>query len=120
MPGDADALHRALVDIVKNAADAMPNGGHLRVIARIVNPPATPISSVGIDVIDTGSGIPRHLLPRIFEPHFTTKTDGHGFGLSTSYRIVGSHGGRIAVESPIGKGATFTVTLPLGGPGSWN
>ena len=71
-------------------------------------------------VSDTGPGIPAALLPKVFEPHFTTKTEGHGFGLSTSYRIVTNHGGRIVAESLAGNGATFTVALPLDGPGSWS
>ena len=63
---------------------------------------------------------PRRSAARVFEPHFTTKAEGHGFGLSTSYRIVTNHGGQIEAESPPGQGASFHVTLPLDGPGSWN
>ncbi len=57
---------------------------------------------------------------RIFEPHFTTKPTGNGFGLATSYRILQNHGGRIAASNLPAGGACFTVNLPLDGPGSWN
>jgi signal transduction histidine kinase len=75
---------------------------------------------VRVVVADSGPGIPPNHLVKIFEPHFTTKADGHGFGLSTSYRILANHGGSIAAESPPGRGASFTVTLPVHGPGSWS
>jgi signal transduction histidine kinase len=75
---------------------------------------------VRITVSDTGPGIPASNLSRIFEPHFTTKVHGHGFGLSTSYRIITNHGGTIVAESPPGQGAVFVVNLPLQGPGGWN
>lgn len=75
---------------------------------------------VRLKVSDTGPGIPAALLAKVFEPHFTTKTDGHGFGLSTSYRIVTNHGGQIVAESAAGQGATFALTLPLDGPGGWS
>jgi len=71
-------------------------------------------------VHDTGTGIVASNLPKIFEPHFTTKKTGHGFGLSTSYRIIVNHGGRITAESPPGDGAMFTIELPQDKDGSWN
>jgi signal transduction histidine kinase len=74
--------------------------------------------SIRIVVSDSGTGIPASNLTKIFEPHFTTKPDGHGFGLSTSYRIVTNHGGRIVAESPPGQGARFTVELPISA--GWN
>jgi signal transduction histidine kinase len=74
---------------------------------------------VRVVVTDTGPGIAASNLTRVFEPHFTTKPEGHGFGLSTSYRIITSHGGRITAESPPGQGACLSVTLPVNGPGGW-
>ena len=65
-------------------------------------------------------GIAPEMLTRIFQYGFTTRSEGHGFGLSTSYRILSNHGGSIVAESPPGKGATFTVTLPVHGPGAWS
>lgn len=62
---------------------------------------------------DTGCGIPKELLPKIFTPLVTTKAQGMGFGLAICKRIIDAHGGNIAVESHVGKGTTFTLTLPI-------
>jgi signal transduction histidine kinase len=75
---------------------------------------------VRLTISDSGPGIPPALLAKVFEPHFTTKAEGHGFGLYTSYRIVTNHGGQIVAESDAGQGARFTITLPLHGPGGWS
>jgi signal transduction histidine kinase len=69
---------------------------------------------VEIVVSDTGPGMKHDVLRRVFEPAFTTKPSGHGFGLSTSYRIITLHGGTIVAESESGRGATFRVVLPVG------
>jgi len=68
---------------------------------------------VMLSVEDTGPGIPEDVMRRIFEPSFTTKPEGHGFGLSTCYRIVKNHGGQIVVENGPRAGARFTVTVPI-------
>jgi signal transduction histidine kinase len=72
---------------------------------------------VALEVIDTGVGIAPDILPRIFDPFFTTKDVGRGtgLGLSVTYGIIERHGGRISVESQLGKGTRFTVRLPLQG-----
>jgi two-component system, cell cycle sensor histidine kinase and response regulator CckA len=67
---------------------------------------------VKIIISDTGCGIPHDHLSRIFDPYFTTKSDGHGLGLATSYSIILKHGGRISADSVIGKGTTITIYLP--------
>jgi signal transduction histidine kinase len=68
-----------------------------------------------VDLADTGHGIPEEHLDKIFDPFFTTKPDGEGtgLGLSISYMIVQNHGGRIEVESKVGQGSTFRVSLPV-------
>jgi signal transduction histidine kinase len=85
----------------------MPGGGNLRVQT----------ASVGGEVLvrfaDSGHGLPQDDLAQIFEPFYTTKAKGTGLGLSVSYGIVAAHGGRIDVESAPGRGAVFTVRLPL-------
>jgi len=117
---DPGQLQQVLLNLFMNAADAIQEKGPIarRVIAVITEPDERG-RQVRIAVRDTGTGIVASNLPRIFEPHFTTKREGHGFGLSTSYRIITNHGGRIVVDSPPGQGAVFTITMPLHGPGSW-
>jgi signal transduction histidine kinase len=116
---DPGQLQQVLLNLFVNAADAIrekPVGPRIIAVTTHLDERGR---NVRIVVTDTGTGIAAPHLARIFEPHFTTKTEGHGFGLSTSYRIITNHGGRIEAESPPGQGATFTITLPLDGPGSW-
>jgi signal transduction histidine kinase len=102
-------LRQALVNVITNAAQAMPNGGCLRVSARKNR-------RFGIVTIsDTGPGIPAEHVGRIFDPFFTTKDvgDGFGLGLSITYEIIHRQGGDITVDTSEGKGTTLTVRLPL-------
>jgi len=116
---DPVQLQQVLLNLLINAADAMqekPVGlKRLEVRCRWDDE----AQRVVMLVSDTGIGITPEILPRIFDPQFTTKASGHGFGLSTSYTIVSNHGGKISAASVPGEGATFTVSLPLEGPGSW-
>jgi len=116
---DPVQLQQVLLNLLINAADAMQEKpvGRKRLEVRCTWD--EPAQRIVIRVSDTGVGIPPEILPRVFDPQFTTKTSGHGFGLSTSYTIVGNHGGKITAESAPGEGAIFTVMLPLEGPGSW-
>jgi signal transduction histidine kinase len=108
VPVDADRLLRAMVNIATNALDAMDAGGTLAVRSRGVN------GQVEIDLSDSGRGIPEELQPRIYEPFFTHgKPRGIGLGMSITRKIVEEHGGRIRLESQVGRGTTFTVCLPL-------
>ena len=117
---DPGQLQQVLLNLFMNAADAMQEKVRVGRRAIFVSSEADERAGVArVIVRDTGTGIPASNLPRIFEPHFTTKREGHGFGLSTSYRIITNHGGKILVESPVGQGATFTIVLPLHGPGAW-
>jgi signal transduction histidine kinase len=116
---DPGQLQQVLLNLLLNAADAMREKGIGRKRLGVTSDWDEPARMVRLTVSDTGTGIAASNLARIFEPHFTTKPQGHGFGLSTSYRIIVNHGGRITVDSPVGEGATFTVTLPLHGPGGW-
>jgi signal transduction histidine kinase len=118
---DPQQLEQVLLNLFMNAADAMgenANGG--RKVISVASEFLDGGKSVRVVVADTGPGIPTANLARIFEPRYTTKAHGHGFGLSTSYRIVTNHGGRIAAESPPGQGARFLVTIPVHGPGGWH
>jgi len=116
---DAGQIQGVFINLFVNAADAMGAQESRRSISvRTRLDPRT--RSAEIDVQDTGPGIKREHLARMFEFMFTTKPDGHGFGLSTSHRTIENHGGKITVESEPGHGARFHIALPLSGPGSWH
>ena len=104
---DADQLRQVLINLIQNAADAMPAGGQLRIATQAVN------SHLELTVSDTGHGIPLALLPKIFDPFVTTKPDGNGLGLAMVYSILQAHRGSIRVDSQPNRGTTFTVSLPL-------
>ena len=104
---DADHMTRVFVNLITNAIDAMPNGGVLRIWSRISD------KHVKVFFKDTGIGIPKENLDKIWGPLFTTKAKGMGLGLSICKRIVEAHGGSIKVKSKVGVGTTFTVILPL-------
>jgi PAS domain S-box-containing protein len=104
--GDRELLQQVFVNLMRNAIEAMPDGGRLLVSARQVD------ESVEIAVADTGPGIDPALLDKIFDLYVTTKAKGSGIGLSVVYRIVQLHGGEITVESRKGEGARFLVRLP--------
>lgn len=111
---NAEQLIQAFMAIMLNALDAMENGGSLTIRTR-TNPGRG--DEVVVEIQDTGIGIPRSDLPKIFEPFYTTKPPGRGtgLGLSVVYGIVEGHHGRIEVDSIPGKGTTFVVYLPLQG-----
>jgi signal transduction histidine kinase len=105
--GDGSELREVLVNLVFNAVDAMPQGGTLTLSTREA------AGAVEIAVADTGTGMAEEVSARIFDPFFTTKgVQGMGLGLAVSYGIVARHGGRIEVESRLGVGTTFRITLP--------
>ena len=105
----AGQLNQVWMNLLVNAAQAIRNQGEVTVSTRLEGNAAV------IAISDTGSGIPEDKLSRIFDPFFTTKPvgEGTGLGLSISYGIVERHGGTIAVASGVGKGTTFTVTIPI-------
>jgi two-component system sensor kinase FixL len=102
---DQDKLKQVMLNLCKNAVEAMPDGGTLTIRAR----PAG--ESVQIEVADTGTGIPDGI--NIFEPFTTTKQEGTGLGLAIVLEIVNAHGGTLTYRSEPSKGTTFVVTLPL-------
>ena len=104
---DEDRIKRVFINLIKNAVDAMPDGGTLSIDSK----PA--IDRLEISFADTGMGISDEVLPKLFSPLFTTKAQGMGFGLAICKRIVEAHEGTITVHTCKGKGTTFTVTLPL-------
>jgi PAS domain S-box-containing protein len=121
--GEATNLHQVLLNLCVNARDAMPNGGRLKLVAENIeidesftklHLDAKPGRYVVLTVADTGTGIPKEILSRIFDPFYTTKPigKGTGLGLSTVHAIVKSHGGFINVYTEVGKGTTFKAYLP--------
>jgi signal transduction histidine kinase len=108
---DPDMLRRALVNLVGNAIDAMPNGGTLSVSAGHRTD-----GGYFVVVEDTGVGIPAEERGKIFEPYFTTKPSGLGLGLVLTKKIIDAHGGEIFVDSAPGKGTRIEVALPAGVP----
>lgn len=107
---DKSQIQQVLLNIVKNAIDAVGNGGWIRVAADLKDG-----QTMRITISDDGPGIPAEALSHIFEPFFTTKEKGKGtgLGLSISYGIVKNLGGHIAVESETGRGTTFVMEMPL-------
>ena len=103
---DPRQMGQVLGNLVLNAYQAMPEGGELILRARVEE------GQVALSVADTGCGISRENLEKLFEPLFTTKVRGIGLGLALSRNLVEANGGSIEVESEVGKGSTFTVLLP--------
>ena len=108
VPADPDQLVHVFSNLILNAAQAMPDGGRLTIAAEARNR-----ESLAVRFTDTGSGIPKSRIPKVFEPLFTTKATGIGLGLALSRMLVERHGGAIEVESEPGRGSTFTVRLPM-------
>jgi two-component system, sporulation sensor kinase E len=106
-PLDPTQLQQVLVNLIKNAMQAMTKAGTLSLQT------GEGTDGVWVSVADTGGGIPQEMLNRIFEPFYTTKKRGSGLGLMIVQRIVRAHGGHIELESQVGRGTTFRIWLPL-------
>ena len=106
-PIDATQMQQVLMNLVKNAMHAMTKGGTLTLQT------GEGSDGVWVSITDTGGGIPPEQINRIFEPFFTTRKRGTGLGLMIVQRIVRAHGGRIELESHVGRGTTFRIWLPL-------
>ncbi|MBW2459721.1 MAG: two-component system sensor histidine kinase/response regulator, partial [Deltaproteobacteria bacterium] len=114
--GDADLLTNALENVARNAVEAMPRGGELRVITKGVSTSAG--AEARIVVTDTGKGMDVRARERALEDFFTTKAEGSGLGLSFVARVVKAHGGVIRLDSEEGRGTTVQLQLPVARPGS--
>ncbi|MDZ7362898.1 MAG: PAS domain S-box protein [candidate division KSB1 bacterium] len=104
---DRVQIRRALLNIIRNAIEAMPKGGKLKLWTEQTN------QKVVIQVADTGSGISDDVIEKIFDPFFTTKDFGTGLGLAVVQQIIDEHGGQISCRSRVGEGTTFSITLFL-------
>jgi signal transduction histidine kinase len=103
---NAETLQAALVNLVKNALEAMPDGGQLVARTRVTR------QGVALDLIDTGVGMDERTAMKMFDAFYTTKGGGSGLGLPTARRIIEAHGGRIGVHSEAGRGTQFTLEFP--------
>jgi two-component system NtrC family sensor kinase len=109
VPADPNQLREVFWNLSVNAAQAMPEGGRLIITTRL----SSDAQAIEIAFSDEGIGIPPNEINKVFTPFFTTKSTGTGLGLSIVYGIVKMHRGNIAVDSEVGHGTTFVVTLPL-------
>jgi signal transduction histidine kinase len=107
---DPKQILQVLINLFKNALEAMPRGGELTITTRVRDGQAE------IVVADTGEGMPPEVAANIFQPYFTTKTKGAGLGLAICQGIIQEHGGAISVDSAPGRGSAFTIRLPLPEP----
>jgi two-component system sensor histidine kinase PilS (NtrC family) len=113
LKGDAQRLRQVFWNLLINACQAMPNGGTITISAMPFSPVDKEATWCKLIITDTGQGIPPECLGKIFDPFFTTKAGGTGLGLAIVYRIVEEHGGTITADSEPGKGAQFTIRLPM-------
>lgn len=107
IPLDEGAMKRALLNLIKNALAAMPDGGSLTLETALER------DSISIAITDTGYGISEELQGKIFEPYFTTRDAGSGLGLTVVYKVVKEHGGDLQMDSAVGEGTCFRIILPI-------
>jgi two-component system NtrC family sensor kinase len=116
---DANQIKQALLNIILNAVDAMGGQGKLAIATKQLRAEGKkgPEDKIELRISDTGCGIPPEVIDKIFDPFFTTKEvgQGTGLGLAVTYGIIKRHGGDIRVESVVGEGTTFTITIPAAG-----
>jgi signal transduction histidine kinase len=112
---DPEQLHQVLLNLVLNGIQALGQEGKVTIQARVLRGSGTPNrpDQVEISVSDTGGGISREQLEKIFRPFYTTKRGGTGLGLSLCRRIISQHGGTLTAESEVGKGSRFIIHLPM-------
>jgi signal transduction histidine kinase len=104
---DRESFRAALLNLVLNAEQAMPDGGQLVARTRVTG------EGVALDLIDTGCGMDESTQTHVFDAFFSTKRGGSGLGLPTTRKIIEAHGGQIEVQSEIGRGTQFTIRLPV-------
>ena len=106
VPLDQEMFRQALLNLLLNAQQAMPDGGEITIQAEERD------NGVSLSMIDTGKGMAPEVMARVFRPFFSTKPGGSGLGLATTRRIILAHGGTIDVQSEVGRGSKFTIFLP--------
>jgi two-component system NtrC family sensor kinase len=113
--GNFNKLQQVIVNMMINAGHAIPEGGKLYMTTKTKKSEGGAALAAVVTIEDTGHGISPENMKKLFEPFFTTKIDskGTGLGLAVSYEIIQEHGGEVGVESQVGKGTKFTLTIPL-------
>jgi signal transduction histidine kinase len=106
---DADLFKQALLNLLLNAQQAMPDGGEITVQAAI----EVERDAISLSVIDAGKGMKPEVAAKVFRPFFSTRPGGTGLGLATTRKIIEAHGGVIEVQSELGRGSKFTLRLPV-------
>jgi two-component system, sporulation sensor kinase A len=104
---DENQLKQVFINIIKNAIEAMPNGGEMKIQAKMQE------NNLLIRFIDQGCGIPKDRIAKLGEPFYSTKEKGTGLGLMVSYKIIEAHNGRINIESEVGQGTTVDIIFPI-------
>jgi signal transduction histidine kinase len=104
---DPEQFQQALLNLLLNAEQAMPEGGEITLLA------AAGESTVRLEIIDTGPGMPPDVLAKVFKPFYTTKPGGNGLGLPITRKIIEAHGGTLEIQSEAGRGTKFTLHLPI-------
>ncbi len=110
---DRGQISQVFSNLILNAIQVMPNGGELKIVTLPGKKIDDMLQNIKIQISDSGHGIPEETVKKLFDPFFTTKYGGTGLGLTITHSIVDGHKGYIDVESKLGKGTTFTVTLPV-------
>jgi len=114
---DYSQLKQVVWNLLLNSAEAMPDGGTIAITALLTMEPESAAAAIGrrveLSIADSGAGISEKNMHLLFEPFFTTKTGGTGLGLATVYRIIEAHNGILSVESTVGQGSCFRISLPL-------
>jgi two-component system nitrogen regulation sensor histidine kinase GlnL len=112
--GDRDSLKQVFLNLIKNAHESIPKNGTVEISTRwITDYKLRSENAISVYIRDSGAGIPKEALEKIFSPFYTTKKEGSGLGLFLAYQIIAKHGGAIFVESELGKGTVFKVYLPI-------
>jgi len=117
--GDHKQLAQVVLNLLLNAVEAMPQGGTLTLGSAVTVTPESRQEFLQLIIKDTGHGVPEKDRPYLFDPFFTTKAGGTGLGLSVAYSIIQKHSGRIEVESELGRGSAFILSLPIQKEDQW-
>ena len=112
--GDRDSLKQVFLNLIKNAHESIPKNGTVEVSTRwITDYKLKGENAISVYIKDSGVGISKEALEKVFSPFYTTKKEGSGLGLFLAYQIIAKHGGAIFIESELGKGTVFKVYLPI-------